>query len=126
LTAFANYSWQAKPTVLDDPNPYPAIELAFPPTNRFNIGFNYDGRRALGSLSVNYSDEGFWSDVLTAPYHGYTDSYTMVNVAGGAKWSRSRVTTMVKVTNLFNQDIQQHIFGDILKRSVMFEVRVRP
>jgi hypothetical protein len=32
----------------------------------------------------------------------------------------------VKVTNLFNQDIQQHVFGDILKRMVVFEVKVRP
>ena len=26
--------------------------------------------------------------------------------------------------NLFNKDIQQHIFGDILKRSVVTEVKV--
>ena len=33
------------------------------------------------------------------------------------------ITTLVKVTNLFNEDIQQHIFGDIIKRSVVGEVR---
>jgi hypothetical protein len=32
----------------------------------------------------------------------------------------------VKVTNLFNRDIQQDVFGDILKRMVVFEVRVKP
>ena len=31
----------------------------------------------------------------------------------------------MKVTNLFNQDIQQHVFGDILKRTVSFEVRIK-
>lgn len=125
FSAFANYSWQAKPTILDDPNPYPAQELAFPPTNRFNIGFNYDGPRMLGSASLDYSDNAFWSDVLTSPYFGYSDSYTMVNGSIGAKWARQRVTTLVKVTNLFNEDIQQHVFGDILKRSVVFEVRIK-
>ena len=34
-----------------------------------------------------------------------------------------KITTLVKVTNLFNEDIQQHIFGDIIKRSVVGEVR---
>jgi iron complex outermembrane receptor protein len=125
LTAFVNYSWQGQPTILDDPKPYPTQELAFPPTNRFNAGFNFDGARMLGSTSVNYSDKAFWSDVLTSAYHGYSDAYTMVNGSLGAKWMKGRVTTMVKATNLFNQDVQQHIFGDILKRTVSFEVRIR-
>ena len=123
LTAFANYSWQAQPTILDAANPFPAVELALPPTNRFNAGFNFNGSRFLGSASVNYSDEAFWSDVLASQYHGFTDAYTMVNGSFGVKWFQGRVTTLAKVTNLFNQDIQQHIFGDIIKRSGIAEVR---
>ncbi len=49
----------------------------------------------------------------------------MVNGAFGAKWMNGKVTGLVKVTNLFNQDIQQHVFGDILKRTVSFEVRIK-
>jgi len=123
ISAFANYSWQAKPIVLDDPNPFPAAELSFPPTNRFNIGFNADVSRYLGSLSVNYSDKAFWSDVLSAPYFGYTDSYAMLNGSFGMKWSGGKITTIVKGTNLTNKDIQQHVFGDIIKRSIIAEVR---
>jgi hypothetical protein len=29
----------------------------------------------------------------------------------------------VKGTNLTNQDIQQHVFGDIIKRTVVAEIR---
>ena len=47
------------------------------------------------------------------------------NAAVGMKWPQARVTAVVKVNNLLNQDVQQHVFGDILKRSVTFEVRVR-
>ena len=126
LSVFANYSWQGQPQILSDPNPYPTAELSYPPTNRFNVGFNVDTGRALGNLSVNYSDNAFWSDVLTSPYFGFTDSYTMVNGSIGARWFKEKLTTSVKATNLFNQDIQQHIFGDILKRMVVFEVKVRP
>ena len=124
VSAFANYSWQGDPIVLDDPDPYPLQELALPPTNRFNLGFNFDNRRYLGSASLNYSDEAFWSDVLTSPYHGFSDAYTMVNGSFGVRWANGRVTTLVRGTNLFNRSIQQHVFGDIVKASVVGEVRV--
>jgi iron complex outermembrane receptor protein len=123
MSAFANYSWQGKPIVLSDPNPYPASELALPPTNRFNIGLNANGAQYLGSVSVNYSDKAFFSDVLSSPYHGYTDAYTMLNGSFGVKWSGGKITTLVKGTNLTNQDIQQHVFGDIIKRSIVAELR---
>ena len=124
-TAFVNYSHQSKPTVRDDPNPFPTAELAFPPRHRFNAGFNVSGTRFLGSASVNTSSEAFWSDVLTSPYHGFTDSYSMVNGSFGVKWAQGRITTSIKGTNLLNNDIQQHVFGDILKRSIVSEVRFK-
>jgi len=72
---------------------------------------------------VNYADKAFWSDVLSSPYHGYTDAYTMVNGSFGVRFSEGRITTLVKATNLLNQDIQQHIFGDVIKRSGVVEIR---
>lgn len=125
VSAFANYSWQAKPTVLDSATPFPTEELALPPTNRFNVGASFDTHRLLGSGSIQYVDSAFWSDVLTSPYHGFTDAYTMVNGTFGVKWNQGRVTTLVKGTNLLNSDIQQHVFGDILKRTLIGEIRIR-
>jgi outer membrane receptor for ferrienterochelin and colicins len=122
ISTFANYSWQGDPEVLDDPNPYPAIELSLPPTHRFNIGGTYTGRRLLGSLVVSYTDKALWTDVLNSPYHGFTDAFTLVNGSFGVRWNE-RVTTTVKSTNIFNSEIQQHVFGDILGRSVIAEVR---
>jgi iron complex outermembrane receptor protein len=123
LTTFVNYSWQGRPQILEDPNPFPLSELMLPPTNRVNVGGVYNGARYLGSLSVNYSGRAFWSDVLTPAYHGYSDAYTLVNTSFGVKWGRPRVTTLVKVNNLLNQTVQQHVFGDLLRRSVTTEVR---
>ena len=34
-----------------------------------------------------------------------------------------RITTAVKGNNLLNQTVQQHVFGDLLRRSVVGEVR---
>ena len=73
--------------MLDSPNQFPVEEMGLPPTNRFNAGFGYNGARFLGSGSVNYSDEAFWSDVLSEPHSGFTDAYTMVNGSFGVKWS---------------------------------------
>jgi len=125
VTAFANYSWQGRPDVLSDPNPFPTSELSLPPTNRFNIGGAYNGPRYLGSITVNYTDQAFWSDVLTSPYAGYSDSYTMTNGMFGIKWHGGRITTSIKSTNLFNRTIQQHVFGDLLRRSVLGEAKLR-
>jgi outer membrane receptor protein involved in Fe transport len=122
-TAFINYSWQAKPTVLEDPHPYPLQQLALPPTHRLNVGFNIDGARWLGSGSVNYVDRALWTDVLTSAYSGYSDAFTLVNASLGVKWASGRITTLVKATNILNRDIQQHVFGDLIMRSVNFEVR---
>ena len=123
LNAYVNYSWQDDPEPLDDPNPYPPEEISAPPTNRFNVGVSFKQKKLFGSASVNYSDEGFWSDVLTREYHGTTPSYTMFNASLGVRWNE-RVTFTLKGTNLTDEDIQQHIFGDILKRNIVGELRL--
>ena len=57
-------------------------------------------------------------------YAGLTESYTLVNGAFGVRWFGDRLTTSIKAVNLGNQEVQQHIFGDILKRQILGEVRV--
>ena len=118
LNVFANYSYQA------DPEPdFPESELNFPPNNRFNVGFNYSQGHYLGNFQVSYVDDAFWQDVLDARYAGPTEAYTQLNGAFGVRFARDRITTTLKVINLTNEDIQTHVFGDILKRQVIGEVR---
>ncbi len=120
-TAFANYAFQPEPT----PTGFPSSELNIPPAHLFNLGVNYDGGHYLGNLQVSYQGEAFWQDVLDSRYSGTTDAFTLVNGSIGRKWgSDGRIVTMLKVTNLLNQDIQQHIFGDISKLQMVGELRV--
>jgi outer membrane receptor protein involved in Fe transport len=116
---FANYSFQAEPDVNFD-----LAEVNLPAKNRFNAGFNFSKDHYLGNLVVTYSDSAFWQDVLDSRYHGTTKAYTMVNGGFGVKWLNNRLTTSIKATNIGNADIQQHVFGDIIKRSVVGELRV--
>jgi outer membrane receptor for ferrienterochelin and colicins len=116
---FANYSWQ------DEPNPedFDLSELNIPPAHRFNAGVAFTQGKFLANLSITYTDKAFWQDVLNAPYSGTTDSYTLLNGGVGYRWN-DRFTTTLKAVNLTNDDVQQHVFGDILKRQVMAELRI--
>ena len=125
LGASINYSWQSEPEILDDPDPFLPTELNLPPTHRFNAEVNWNGARLLGSASVNAATSAFWSDVLTTGFHGYTEGYATVNGSFGVKWQGGAITTTLKVSNLFNQTVQQHIFGDLLRRTVLAEVKFR-
>ena len=120
VNLFANYSWQGEP----EPEGFDISELNIPPENRFNVGASFTYQRILGNLSVNYQGDAFWQDVLDARYHGTTDAYTLINGGFGVRWFGDQLTTTVKVINLANEEIQQHVFGDILKRQVIGELRV--
>ncbi len=119
FNVFANYSFQARP----EPDGFDISELNLPARNRFNAGLGFNRSRYLGNVSVSYSDSAFWQDVLDARYSGSTDSYTLINGSVGVKWN-DRFTTTIKGTNLGNDDVQQHVFGDIIKRQIVAELRV--
>lgn len=127
LTGFVNYSWQDKPEVLDPDEGegrFPIEELSLPPEHRVNVGVNFSNERFLGSANVNWVDEAYYNDVLASlGFDGFTDAYTMLNASFGVKWNKGRVVTTIKGTNLLNEEIRQHVFGDILKMSLMGEVR---
>jgi outer membrane receptor protein involved in Fe transport len=121
-----NYSWQDEPEILEAAAgqiAYPLKEVTVGPKSRFNIGVSYNGTRFLGNLSLNYSGEAFWNDVLSEPYWGFTDSYTMLNATFGLKLADGKATVSLRGTNLLNQDILQHVYGDLMKRSVVAELR---
>jgi hypothetical protein len=77
----------------------------------------------FGNVSLNYTDEAYWQDVLDARFAGITDAFTLVSGAIGYRWFNEKIVTSLKLTNIGNQEIQQHIFGDILRRQVVGEVR---
>jgi outer membrane receptor protein involved in Fe transport len=124
LSAFVNYSWQGNERILDGSNQFPVAELSLAPAHRFNVGATYNGPRYLGSVIVNYTDKALWSDVLTTPYHGFTDAFTLVNGSFGIKWNSGTITTSIRGNNILNRTVQQHVFGDLIRRSVTAELRL--
>jgi iron complex outermembrane receptor protein len=120
ISGFVNYSYQPEP----DPEGFDISELNLPAQHHFNIGGAYNGVKWFGNLSANASSSAYWQDVLDARFHGPTDGYTMVNGAIGYRWRDDRLVTTLKATNLLNDEIQQHIFGDITRLQVVAELRV--
>jgi outer membrane receptor protein involved in Fe transport len=124
VNVFLNYSYQWMPEVEDLPTGTTINDINWPAENRFNAGFDFSRERFFGNLSVNYTDEAYWQDVLDVRFAGVTDAFTLVNGGFGVRWLGDKLATSIKVTNLGNQEVQQHIFGDILKRQVVGEVRL--
>jgi outer membrane receptor protein involved in Fe transport len=124
VNAFANYSLQAKPVAENLTVGTTINDINWPAKHRFNTGFDFSYARYLGNVAVSYTGEAYWQDVLDLRYAGTTEAYTLVNAGFGMRWARDRVMTSVKVTNLTNKEILQHVFGDVLKRQIVGELRL--
>jgi len=124
VNVFANYSYQWMPEIANFTPGTGINDINWPAKNRFNAGFDFSYQRLLGNLSVNHTDSAYWQDVLDVRFAGSTKPYTIVNTGIGVRWARDKVVTSLKITNLGNQEVQQHIFGDIVKRQIVGEVRV--
>jgi outer membrane receptor protein involved in Fe transport len=120
IDVFSSYSWQAKPDVTG----FDISGINLPPTNRFGVGLNFDYKRNMGSVSVSHVGRAYWQDVSF--YGGFTKAYTVVNLSAGVRLDRSgKYIAMLKVSNLGNALVQNHIYGDILKRQITGEFRMR-
>jgi len=118
---FANASWQ------DDPE-FEGIEDSEtsqnrPPEYRANLGLSFDNGAFFLNTNINYQDEAYWADVPLAV--GSTDAFTQVNLAVGFRLLDERMTLQVIGSNIFDEDIQQHYYGDILSRKITGQIGFR-
>ena len=128
LRLSASYSWQDEPRALT-PSPgqleYPTSEMSVAARHRLGAGLSWERGRGFGAVQVQHVSRTYWNDILPQlGFDGYTDAYTLVNASVGARWAKGRATTVLKATNLLNQEIRQHIFGDIQKVAVGGELRL--
>jgi outer membrane receptor protein involved in Fe transport len=127
-----SYSWQADPKALTPAAGQiacPVGELSVAPHHRASASVRWDRRRVFGSVSADYVGRTFWNDVLPQlGFDGYTKAYTFLNAAFGLRFpgrGRHQTAVVLKGTNLLDQEIRQHIFGDIQRIGVAAEVRLQ-
>ena len=125
-TYYLNYSYQAEPV----PN-FPGFtaaqaltEVNLPAKHRFNAGVTASVSKLFCTLDASMVDKAFWQDVLDSRYQGNTPQYTVANLVLGTKLAQDKVQLQVRVNNLGGKAIQQHIFGDVMKRSLMVELKI--
>ncbi len=123
VSASANYSLQTTPELSGPDGAAVPFVVNTPPRHRANLGLALNRGRFMGSLQASFTDRAFWADVLS--YTGWTDSFWLVNGTIGVTFGNRRFTWLLKGTNLADNAIQQHIFGDIIRRRVMTELRVK-
>ena len=96
-----------------------------PSHHHLNAGLSFDRGRFLGGVTLSYLSSAFWADILTAPYWGPTSGHTLLGASAGLRVAGDRLLLLLKGTNLLDQDVQYHVFGDIVKRSVVLQAKVR-
>jgi iron complex outermembrane receptor protein len=119
-----SYTWQQRPRVRA-----PAgllLTVNEPPRHQAHASLTADrGGRWFGSTALSYTDRAYWADVLDARFWGTTKSHLLLNAALGVRLLDRRVELVLKGSNLLNQRVQQHIFGDIIGRRSELELRYR-
>lgn len=115
-STFANYTWQGDPR----PTGFDILDVNLPPTHRVNAGMSVSHGRFFGSWSASFVDEQFWQDVGIP---GISRAYTLVDGGLGVHSTDRTMTVALRATNILNKAVQQHVFGDLIRRTVTGEVR---
>ncbi len=125
---FVNYSYQKDPefTFTGLTGAALAAQIASqnkPPKSRWNVGMAYDPGRWFVNANVNHQDDAYWADVLDVI--GVTEAFTNVNASVGMRLMDERMTISVIGSNLTDEKVQQHIFGDIITQKITGQISLR-
>ncbi len=119
-----SYTFQDEPELTDAVADFPT-SVNLPPTHQASVLIGGSRGPWTGSAGLTFVDRAFWSDALDARFWGFTKSYTLLNVAAAYKVDRARSEIAFTATNLLDRKVQQHAFGDIVRRRAAVEYRVR-
>lgn len=126
MTYYVNYSYQNEP-VPSFPGFTAAAALAeinIPAKHRFNYGVTTSIWKIFYTVDASFVGEAYWQDVLDSRYSGRTSKYTVSNLVIGTKFAHNKATLQARVNNMGGVPVQQHIFGDVMKRSFMIELKI--
>ena len=94
------------------------LQINQPPRHQGGVALNYRLNRWTMSGDLHYSDKAFWTDVFTPPFWGYTSAYRRVNARVSYRLPNRLWELWLSATNLFDEKIKSHVFGDTVRRKV--------
>ncbi|MEM7249319.1 MAG: hypothetical protein AAF533_28660 [Acidobacteriota bacterium] len=95
------------------------------PENSLSFSLSKATPRWSGSFALNYRDPAFFTDVLDQRFYGPTSAYLMVNSSFHVRFLKERLELRLSGTNLLNEKIKQHVFGDEIRRKLSAELRYK-
>ena len=116
-----SYTFQALP-VLTSGTAVP-LQINRPPRHQVGGGLTYVTDQWTAAGDVHFTDKAFWSDVLTEPFWGYTDAFVSVNARVSYRLRSRPWEVWLSATNLFDEAIKSHVFGDIVRRKISAGLR---
>jgi len=119
VSFYANYSYQKTPV----PKDFSISLINQPPNHRFNAGLMVDYKKVMGDFSVGTTSQAYFRDILT--YAGWIQGFTVFNGGFGVRLYKDNAVFSIKIRNIANEPVQNHLFSDLLKRQVSFELRLR-
>jgi iron complex outermembrane receptor protein len=124
LQATASYTWQGGTDVTEDDPEEPLVENQ-PPRHQLAGSVSWQGPRYSAAFSASWTDEAYWADVLDDRFWGRTDPYWLLSASFAARFDRGRLELRLTGTNLLDEPVKQHVFGDVVRRKLAAELRCR-
>jgi outer membrane cobalamin receptor len=121
LSFQASYTFQADPQ-LDAESSVP-LQVNRPARHHLGGGVTYTSGRWNASADAHYTDKAFWADVLTPDFWGYTNAYVNVNTRVSYRPKGALWDLWLSATDLLDQQIKSHVYGDIVRRKVTGGIR---
>lgn len=115
LHSVGSYTFQDENIAIED-DPVEPLNLNQAPRHMASFGAMFVGKQWKGSASLSYTGEAYWTDVLDQRFWGWTDAYVLVN--GNLGWTREPFSVELSATNLLDEPVQQHVFGDVIGRKI--------
>lgn len=125
-----NASHQSEPEIsgidlVTLPNGTQRFAVNTPAENRANLTVAFDNSNFFFNSNVNFVDDAFWTDVLDSRFWGPTESFTQLNLGAGVRFQGDKVTLSVTGQNVLEEDVLQHIFGDLIDRKITAQLVFR-
>ena len=98
-------------------------DINWPSNNRFNAGFDFSYRAISATCRSTTPTPPTGRTCSMCDMPARPKAYTLVNAGVGVRWAGDNIVTSLKVINIGNEEVQQHIFGDIVKRQIVGEAR---
>lgn len=126
MSYYLNYSYASQPVPT-----FPGLdataalaEINIPAKHRFNYGVSTSIWKIFYTVSTSMVGKAYWQDVLDSRYAGYTPKFIASDFMIGTKFNHDKAILQLRINNMANAAIQQHIFGDVMKRSMVLELKI--